>query len=195
MSERSVAYFPIDELLTAKRNPKKHAIEDLDWSIKRWGYVELITLDDTSGRIVAGHGRLKALKQMRDDGEPEPKGVKPGWIIPVNLGWGSEDESEAEGYLVASNELAIKPGWDSAVLFSVLDDQQDLEGTGFTLDDLDRLAKEAAGLTQDEQAERAKVNGSGYKVVVNCEDEDRQNALLELLLDYGYDAKASKPKN
>ncbi len=42
----------------AARNPKWNAEEEIRWSIGRFGLAELPLLDERTGLLVAGHGRV-----------------------------------------------------------------------------------------------------------------------------------------
>lgn len=147
----------LGKLVPAPRNPKKHALPALRDSIGRFGYVEPIVVDERTGRLVAGHGRAKALSLMRAKGERPPAGVveKDGeWLVPVLRGWASRSDQEAEAYLVASNRLTEAGGYDAAALAEMLKElaaQNALEGTGFDADSIDdviaQASKEAAGTT------------------------------------------------
>ncbi len=147
---RRVEYMPIADIEPAARNPKKHASKEIAASIDRFGVAELPLLDERTGRLVAGHGRLEDLITRRRDGEPPPAGIKVGpggaadWLVPVIRGWASESDEAAEAYLVASNQLTVLGGWDDEGLADLLSDLRDqdtalLELTGFTDADLDAL--------------------------------------------------------
>lgn len=58
----SIEYVRISELAqhTWHRNPKEHATDDIIASMKRFGFTAPILFDETSGMMVAGHGRLEA---------------------------------------------------------------------------------------------------------------------------------------
>lgn len=71
-ASRRLEYVPLDELKPAERNPKRHAGDAIQASIGKFGYVEPIVLDERTGRLVAGHGRLEALLAERDSGKPPP---------------------------------------------------------------------------------------------------------------------------
>lgn len=150
MPARWTEYVPLDEVLRAPRNPKRHATEDLSASIARFGFVEAPTIDERTGRLVAGHGRLDELAARRRAGSPPPEGVDVdddgAWLVPVQRGWSSADEAEAEAYVVTSNRLVEKGGWDLADLLDIVGRAPNLDGVGFSRDDLadlqDRLARE-----------------------------------------------------
>jgi len=128
---------PIGALKEAKKNPKKHLDGDIGQSIGRFGYVDPIVLDERTQRLVAGHGRLHSLRKRLEAGEDPPQGVKvkgKEWLVPVLRGWASTSDTEAEAYLLASNQLTMGGGWDNGPLAEMLKglaEQEALEGVGF----------------------------------------------------------------
>ena len=144
---RRIEYVALDDLQPAEQNPKNHADTEIDASLDRFGYTEPVLLDERTGRLVAGHGRIDRLKARRAAGDPPPDGVivaKGGvWKLPVVRGWASRDDDEAAAYLVASNRLVEAGGWDTAGLVDLLDtvaaSPGGLDGIGYTPDDLDVL--------------------------------------------------------
>lgn len=148
MAERRIEYMPIDEIKFAEANPKSHDIATITKSVARFGYGEAPMLDERTGRLVAGHGRIETLRKMRDSQTPAPKGilVKDGkWLAPVQRGWASRTDAEADAYLLASNKLTQAGGWNDDGLVAMLKDlasKDALEGTGFTSSELDALLAE-----------------------------------------------------
>lgn len=142
---RRIEYLPLDSVQPAKSNPKLHADEFLSASVERFGYTEPLFLDERTGRLVAGHGRLDALRRLKEAGSAAPEGVevKDGqWLVPVVRGWASKDDTEAEAYLLASNQLTIAGGWNETALEEMLRRLQDahaVAGLGWDEDALMRL--------------------------------------------------------
>jgi hypothetical protein len=149
---RALEYVPLGDLLArpAARNPKRHQLDDIAASIRRFGYVAPSTQDERTGLLVAGHGRLEALALMQANNEPPPEGIvldaQGEWRVPHYRGWRSADDVEAEAYLVADNELTMAAGWMRDPLADVLSTVQrspaGLGGTGFTDERLSTLMAE-----------------------------------------------------
>lgn len=144
---RRVEYLPLGEVAQADVNPKRHHGHGIAASIQRFGLAELPLVDERTGRLVAGHGRLAQAQAMYDTGQTPPDGVRVddggGWLLPVIRGWSSRSDAEASAYLVASNQLTIAGGWDEVELVDILGDLAELgllELTGFTEDDRAALA-------------------------------------------------------
>ena len=143
--------YKLSEIQRWPRNPKKHDIASIKASLQRFGYVELIVRDGTSGRIVAGHGRAEALEQLKAEGKKPPGNVEVGaggeWLVPVLAGVAFADETAAEAYLVASNRIVETGGYDKELLNAILADLRDadaLSGTGFSESEVDALLRSAA---------------------------------------------------
>lgn len=108
MSESArIEYLPLSELRAWPRNPKAHNIQAIHDSFQRFGFVSAIIIDEKTGRIVAGHGRLEALLAMAKRGEQPPNRIQVRhadneWLVPVIRGLSFE--SEREGILAPAAE-------------------------------------------------------------------------------------------
>lgn len=142
---RQLVYMPLSSIQGATKNPKQHAAEAISTSIGRFGYIEPVVLDERTGRLVAGHGRIESLRAKKLTGEPPPEGVKDEngeWLVPVLRGWKSRSDTEAQAYLLASNQLTFAGGWDEGQLSAMLaelDASKALDGVGFSDEELQRL--------------------------------------------------------
>ena len=145
---RKLEYVALDALQPAPRNPKRHDIDKLKDSFRRFGFVFPGTRDDRTGRTVAGHGRAEALGEMHDAGEPAPRGIVVDdtgrWLVPVIVGWSSANDREAEALLVIDNHHPALAGWDDPGLGELLadlnaNDPALLLLTGFTDHDITAL--------------------------------------------------------
>ena len=155
---RRIEYMPLADVVPAARNPKEHDGAGIRRSIDRFGVAEVVLLDERTGRLVAGHGRIEALAEMERDEtiDTPPDGVVLGedgaWTVPVVRGWSSRSDAEAEAYLVASNRLAERGGADERALAELLEelaDQQLLDVTGYEQADLDALLDSVGGQLDD----------------------------------------------
>lgn len=108
----------------AKLNPKRHVTAGIAASIAAYGFNEPPVLDERTGKLVAGHGRIEALALLQAERKPPPARitVKGGdWLVPVLRGIAFRDARDAEAYLLASNRLVELGGWDTAELAPMLD--------------------------------------------------------------------------
>lgn len=146
---RTVSYLPLATLQQAAddRNPKAHDLDRIEASFGRFGLIDPVGLDDRTGKIIGGHGRVKALARMRDRGVAPPDGVQldgdGGWLIPTVVGWASRGDLDAAGALIALNRTTELGGWADDALLDLLDDlaaDDALDGAvGFDDADLDQL--------------------------------------------------------
>lgn len=152
VTDRRVDYEPLSQIRAAPRNAKRHDAAGIGSSISEFGFAELPLIDERTGRLVAGHGRIEDLIAKRQAGHEPPDGVRADpetgeWYVPVVRGWASRDDAHAEAYVLASNKLVINGGWDDATLAEALAAMAEddlLALTGFTDADL-------AGLLDDGQ--------------------------------------------
>lgn len=142
---RWIDYLPLDDIPRAHRNPKNHDLAKIRGSVEKFGLTVGGILDERTGRLVAGHGRLEILTAMRDEGATPPEGVMADghdrWMVPIWRGWSSRSDAEAEAYIVSDNHLSEIGGWHSPSLADVLGDLHEhdpdlLELTGYTTEDL-----------------------------------------------------------
>jgi hypothetical protein len=118
-----VEYVALRDLVRWPSNPKRHDEPGIEHSIRTHGFVQPLLLDERTGRLVAGHGRLDALSRMRDSGEPPPRRIRTAagdWLVPVLRGISFASEADAERYLLADNQLTTAGGWDEHDLGAML---------------------------------------------------------------------------
>lgn len=160
-----IDYMPLAELLAARwpRNPKRHDLPTLSKSLARFGYVNPILLNEASGELLAGHGRIDALAERKARGEPPPDGVRVldgEWLTPVVRGVSLPSE-EAEAYAIADNRTVELGGWDDEALAEVLRGLADapggLDGVGFGEADLEALLASIAAAQPDTREDHPEV--------------------------------------
>lgn len=145
----AVEYLPLSELAQWPRNPKRHDIPGLKSAMARWGFTLPVMIDETSKRLVAGHGRQEALSEIKAAGEPAPKNIHVRddgeWMVPVIRGNAFSSEAEAEKYLIADNRFVEVGGWDPGALLEMVRDfgADELSLLHFDDDALSRLAEDA----------------------------------------------------
>lgn len=140
--ERSIVERCPDSLKPYARNARVHSkkqIRQIAASIERFGFVNpvLIGVDDS---IIAGHGRVEAAKLL--DCKTVP-----------TLQIGHLSAAERRAYILADNKLALNAGWDNALLAielqGLLDDDFDIDLTGFSIAEIDFIIEEAEGARPD----------------------------------------------
>ena len=153
MDKKWYQYIDIYDAIPNERNSKDHDVGVLCESMIRFGFTQPVLINESDNKILAGHGRIKALQQLHNQDYDAPKridvaidmenGERETWMVPcyyINI----EDKAEAEAYLIADNRLTEIGGWldDKLVdsLKNILDETGTLDGTGWDLEDLDDLA-------------------------------------------------------
>jgi hypothetical protein len=141
--DRWIDYLPLEDIRGAEHNPRHHDGAGIQRAIRQHGMGEPPMLDERTGRLVAGHGRIEQLILLHDTGQ-RPQGVRLDdqgrWLVPIVRGWRSESDAQAAAYLVGSNELTTRGFWDDRGLVDLLEELDRanmLEVTGFSHDQLD----------------------------------------------------------
>lgn len=175
------------------RNPKQHDIPHLEESLDRWGFVAPLVLDEKTGRLVAGHGRMEALEARRRKGLPPPKRVgqdKDGeWLVPVLRGVAFDSPQQAEAYLLADNRLVEAGGWDESALLTMLRDinvdVDALKGVGWDKLDVDAMLVEVQlremavpALQIGKEAAGADPRDEKFWVYANCTSAAEMEAII-----------------
>ncbi|GGK90407.1 hypothetical protein Ppa06_58000 [Planomonospora parontospora subsp. parontospora] len=216
MPNRYVEHIRLPDIPRAVRNAKAHDLAGIRLSIEEFGCVIAGELDERTGRLVVGHGRLQVLEEMAAEGADPPEGVTSAddgtWMAPIVRGWASRSDADAEAYLIANNRTSERGGWEDDVLAEMLasiaeSDARLLDSTGYSAADLEDLEAALAadlppsftdddgGMEREEELpepgdapteERATVWG----IVVTCDTEEQQAGLLERLTDEGWNVRA-----
>lgn len=144
--ELRIEYQPLSGITPAVENPKLHHLGEIHLSMDRFGFTAPILVNETTGRLVAGHGRVDTLKQRQASGAPPPANIRESngeWFVPVIRGLSFESDSDARAYVLADNRLTELGGWDDVGLAEILkglaEEDGGLIGTGFDGDDLDEI--------------------------------------------------------
>lgn len=177
--ELTIQYVLLSELSDkfANTNPKLHDIPEIAASIKRHGFKDVIeydaALNNGSGGIVAGNGRLEALIHLHSTKSDPPRGVKltadGQWTIPVQFGVNSESNDESLAYLIANNNLGLSGSEFTAVDVAKLYDAEEYLALLQQLDEADALPVSVSDAELDELMEL--IGGVGDGGVGNG-DED-----------------------
>lgn len=149
---RWLEYMRLDEIKPAEENAKSHDLATVGASTDRFGLIDVITLDERTGRMVAGHGRHEHLMTLWETGKDAPDGVRVEddgvWAVPVSRGWASENDDEALAAALGLNAYVDRGDWDTKRLAEALgrlDDGPGLTGVGYDQADLQALRKDLAG--------------------------------------------------
>jgi hypothetical protein len=128
-------------------NPKDHDLTVITRSVERFGFLEPPIINDVTGHVISGHGRMDTLQGMKATGKTAPDGVKvegDKWIIPS---WHvSVLEKDEYAVAVGLNKTVELGGWHEDILVGILSDlaarnDNTLLATGYDRDDVDALLK------------------------------------------------------
>ena len=145
-----VEFVRLSEVVGADRNAKLHSTGDLKASIRRFGFVAPLLRNALNGKLVAGHGRTEALRELKRDGQSRPGRIEVApdgeWLVPV-IAVPFATKADEEAYILSDNRQVELAGYDSTILSSMLADLRDadaLAGVGWSEKEVDALLKAAA---------------------------------------------------
>ena len=124
----------IDSLRPYKRNARTHSkaqIKQIAVSIEKFGFTNPVLID-ADGQIIAGHGRVEAVRLL-------------GWTSVPTISLEHLTPDHVRAYIIADNKLAENAGWDHEILatefqfLSELDLDFDLSITGFEMPEIDLM--------------------------------------------------------
>ena len=133
-ADLSIKQLPITSLALRRNNPRTHSekqVRQIAASIETFGFTNPVLIDSTS-TVIAGHGRVRAAKQLGMDTVPT-----------VQLEHLTDEQVRA--YVIADNKLAECAGWDRDLLaielqgLAEIDLDFDLEVIGFETAEIDLL--------------------------------------------------------
>ena len=148
-AEQPVEWLRLDLLLSRHHpdNPKDHDLGGIIESIRTFGFVRNVMINEEDGLLLYGHGTTDALELMRKDGEQLPDRIEQDadgmWTVPTDRGL-SLPAKLAKAYVIADNAHAMAGGWDEPQLTDNLIElakDDNLAGTGFDGDDVDRFMR------------------------------------------------------
>ena len=134
----AVTYRQVADLRPDPRNARTHSkkqIQQLCTSIEQFGFTNPVLVDE-AGVLIAGHGRLRAAKDLGLTSVPT--------IELLGL-----TEAQKKALRLADNKIALNAGWDLEILklelveIATLDVDFDLSLTGFASGEIDVVLKAA----------------------------------------------------
>lgn len=173
----TVRYAP-GELTPYHRNPRRGDIPAIMDSLRVNGQYRpiVVNLGRQTGRpleVLAGNHTLAAAREL-------------GWtqITATTI---DVDDQQAARIVAADNRTADLGDYDTDALTGLLADLDNLDGTGYTDDDLTAL------LNPDRDLETLNDDSEEYveawQIVVNCKDETEQERLYERLTQEGHSCR------
>lgn len=135
LSQAEVVRIPIDSVEEHPENARIGDLEVIKASLKRFGQVKPIIVQDSTNYVIAGNNVRKALADM---GDTEVDAIR----IDV-------DNETAKAYLLADNRASDKATYNEQKLVDSLSGLIDLEGTGWDIDEVETLGDALGGATVD----------------------------------------------
>jgi DNA methylase/ParB-like nuclease domain len=145
MLDRAIENMPIDQLKPWQRNARIHSrkqVRQIAESIRRFGFTSPALIDGEN-RILAGHGRIEAARELGMSSVPCLR------IDHMSM-------AQKRAYVLADNKLALNAGWDEELLALELkellaaDFEFSVDIVGFSIAEADQLID---GLTPTERGD------------------------------------------
>jgi len=159
-------------------NPRKGDLAAVVESIETNGFFGFIVAQVSTRHVIAGNHRLMAAKQLGIDEVPTV--------------WVDVDDEQAMRILLADNRTSDLATYDNdqleALLTELAGSDLGLIGTGYDDEDLDRLLGDFSLPEPGDAAVEGFI--TEYRIVVTCEGEGAQFALLERLMGEGFECEA-----
>lgn len=188
-----IDFVPLEKVKQWPRNPKDHDTEAIEESVERFGFIQPLVMDEKTGRLVAGHGRLEVLARMKKVGMKPPTRVKvkgTDWLVPVLRGVRFRNEKEAQAYVIADNRTVELGGWDEQVLVELLgelkDDEHGLKGVGYDEDDMESLMAFISMVDKQDDSKMKALDDfeepdKAYRIIVTCNTKEEVETLQEAI--------------
>jgi hypothetical protein len=167
----------VAELHTYVRNPRRGNIEAIRASLRANLQYNPITVNigthtNRPYEVLRGNHTLLAAREE-------------GWET-VDVVLVDVDADQARRVVLVDNKLPEMGTYDIEALTAELQELDDLEGTGYTQEDLDKLLYQDEVDDDPKDSEHEEEYNSRWEIVVECDGEDHQRETFERLSQEGY---------
>ena len=178
----------IDEIKPYERNARVHGskqIKQIMEAIKAFGFTNPLLIDDKNN-LIAGHGRLEAVKQLNIiDFKDKPIKELPAIII-TGL-----SEADKKALIIADNKIAENASWDYDLLQAEF---QELEAINYDLDlmgfdNLDEILGADIDVEQETKEIKEVEINQKYELLIKCKDEKELEKVYNENIEKGYECK------
>ena len=178
----------IDEIKPYERNARIHSskqIKQIMEAIKAFGFTNPLLIDDEKN-LIAGHGRLEAVKQLNIiDFKDKPIKELPAIII-TGL-----SEADKKALIIADNKIAENASWDYDLLQAEF---QELEAINYDLDlmgfdNLDEILGADIDVEQETKEIKEVEINQKYELLIKCKDEKELEKVYNENIERGYECK------
>ena len=176
----------IDEIKPYERNARIHSskqIKQIMEAIKVFGFTNPLLIDDKNN-LIAGHGRLEAVKQLNIiDFKDKPIKELPAIII-TGL-----SEADKKALIIADNKIAENASWDYDLLQAEF---QELEAINYDLDlmgfdNLDEILGADIDVEQETKEIKEVEINQKYELLIKCKDEKELEKAYNENIEKGYE--------
>jgi hypothetical protein len=188
MSELKIEWVKLSELQVEPKNPKKHDVEKIMLSIERFGFINPFIKNYHTGKLLAGHGRKKALELMQQKELTMPEQLKEDegdWLVPVVSGVNIESEEDAMAYIIADNRLEELGGWNTPELLEAIsnisDSTPDLSDIGFDNETIELMLQEDEEPFKPDTIDEPSIKEDNLYFDIMFEEEYQQDEFFKLL--------------
>ena len=178
----------IDEIKPYERNARIHSskqIKQIMEAIKAFGFTNPLLIDDENN-LIAGHGRLEAVKQLNIiDFKDKPIKELPAIII-TGL-----SEADKKALIIADNKIAENASWDYELLQAEF---QELEAINYDLDlmgfdNIDEILGADIDVEQETKEIKEVEINQKYELLIKCKDEKELEKVYNENIEKGYECK------
>ena len=153
----------VSDLKPYDKNARTHSAEQVSQimqSIKEFGFTNPLLID-SNYNLIAGHGRLEAIKRLNKVDFAKMPILELPCVICEGL-----SEAQIKALVIADNKIALNAGWDLDLL---ADELRELDSIGFDLD--------LTGFGKDEISELL-----GDTKLENWDNDDEKRNLVDIFL-------------
>ena len=178
----------IDEIKPYERNARIHSskqIKQIMEAIKAFGFTNPLLIDDENN-LIAGHGRLEAVKQLNIiDFKENPIKELPAIVI------SGLSEADKKALIIADNKIAENASWDYDLLQAEF---QELEAINYDLDlmgfdNLDEILGADIDVEQETKEIKEVEINQKYELLIKCKDESELEQAYNENIEKGYECK------
>lgn len=178
----------IDEIKPYERNARIHSskqVKQIMEAIKAFGFTNPLLIDDENN-LIAGHGRLEAVKQLNIiDFKDKPIKELPAIVI------SGLSEADKKALIIADNKIAENASWDYDLLQAEF---QELEAINYDLDlmgfdNLDEILGADIDVEQETKEIKEVEINQKYELLIKCKDESELEQAYNENIEKGYECK------
>lgn len=173
MKKLQIEYVKIEDIVPYKNNPRNNdkAVEIVEKSIKEFGFKNPIILDKNN-EIIAGHTRLRAAKKLKMTEIPTIRAEE-------------LTEEQVRAFRIMDNKSTEFAKWDLDLLKVEFEGMNNLEFTGFSEAEIDKIVDPKEKFSMGNQKPKYKIElGDVYQLGDHrliCGDSTKEETYLKLI--------------